>query len=145
MFNVKDLKKAISIAKDLQVELQRLQIAIDRRKEKAVNKWENELKIVREQHIDANKKVSVFNDKLREEIRVLTEQKKKLIDSDNEKVQKFEIEKAKQECDKKLRRVMKQLQIDERLTFEKMAASKEEAMKKHIAEKEFAPILDKVY
>ena len=131
--------------KDEELTLTRLQHAKQRSIEKFKRHWLTKVKDLKEQHAAAIAKQKEFLDRLEADTKkLLTKQ-----DALKEKVAKLKhskeisIELFKDEARKKRARARRQWEADEKIYLEKVAKSKEEHMKKTIADS-FGPKIDKL-
>lgn len=132
-------------AKELHMELVRINTAKKRREEKVKHNYELKLRDVREEQSSTIKKQHDFMVRIGEDVKQLVDKKNAL----KEKCDNFEVEKetqlvkVKEEARRKLHRAKRQWEADETLAFNKICTGKLDAMKKQAAES-FGPKIDKM-
>eukprot|EP01035_Chromulina_nebulosa_P023860 gene23860-30960_t len=154
-------------AKELQLELQRLQAATERRRAKEVRNWESQAQATREEHADSLKKLRAFCDKLQSECSQLRDKRQALLNSleshhpihradalgelatvsgihqsKGPQKRQLALEKARSEASSRVQQARRQLESDEKAALGKVAASRADSMKKSIEETIFAPRLE---
>lgn len=135
--NIKqELKLKSTNCKELQAELLRLKAAYSRRVEKTKKNWDSKRQQSREEQSISLKKQEEFINKLTLDISQLKQKIIALNDKKNKCLVMGEttVNEAKVTAAKNLQRAQKQWEHDEKQSFLKLAASKEEAMQKAAAD-----------
>lgn len=139
------LDEKLSVCRDLHDQLLRLRTAKEKRVEKMTNQWVHQWETLKSENKKASEKLTSFVERVKGEIRVLSEKQ----DALKEKKEGFqiEIEKSIVRLEKELEyqrgRVLQQLKVEEKASLDKAVSTKSETMKKHI-EASLAPQLDKL-
>ena len=140
-----ELNSKTKVINELQADLLRIQTARGRREEKIKKNWLNKIKDIQEDHTILMSKQKEFETRLYTDIKSLEEKQTKLLDRCNNLVngkhQTMDI--LSDDLRRKKVKVRKQLEADERVHFDKIAASKYEHMKKQAADV-FRPKIEKL-
>eukprot|EP01041_Mallomonas_annulata_P006451 gene6451-13033_t len=138
-----ELQEKTKISKELHAELTRLKSAYKKRVDKVQSRWESELGRVREDAAVAVRKQTEFVETTRDNTKQLAEKAAVLSErlSKAESSREEAVGAVRRDGNKRRQRAMRQLESDEKQSFEKLSSSKSEGMRKAAAD-EVGPRLE---